>query len=407
MNLLNKALPARVGWLHTLGSLLIAYLGFQTLSGVLLALYYSASPESAYASVRYIDEELWLGGFLHRLHRYGSGFVMVTALLHFARSYFWGAYAKPRQWLWVSGMGLGILLTLFAFTGQLLPWDQRGYWATVVGIEIAASAPGAGEHVRSFLTGGYGDIGSVTLSRFFLLHICLLPLAFAALLGAHLWILQRVGSAGGEPDPKNTFYPRQLFKDTVVTACGALLLVLVAALLPMTDTGPGDPSPGGYTPRPEWYFLAHYQLLKWVPPLFGAFVLPNLLLGGLLLLPWIDRNRKIVVGLGGAACVALVALTSIGIAQLPDEKVPSAVTEHARGPELLHHHECMQCHSLAGDGGTTGPAFDGVGARLQPDYMEAWIRNPRRFKPTTEMPAFAGGEEELRAIIEHLLTLED
>ena len=81
--------------------------------------------------------------------------------------------------------------------------------------------------------------------------------------------------------------------------------------------------------------------------------------------------------------------------------------ERTLGPALLVHHECTQCHSLSGEGGTIGPALDGVGARLRPDYMEAWIRNPPRFKPTTEMPAFAGGEEELRAVIDYLLTLED
>ena len=405
--LLGKPLPRRVGWLHTLGSLLIVYLAFQALSGILLGLYYSAAPEAAYDSMRYIREELWLGLFLHRLHRYGAGFVMITALLHFGRSYFLGAYRKPRQWLWVTGLGLGVLLTLFAFTGQLLPWDQRGYWATIVGVEIAASAPGAGEHVRAALTGGYGDLGSVTLSRFFLLHVCLLPLGFAALLGLHLWILQKVGPAGGEPDPANRFYPQQMFRDTVVSASGALLLVIVAALLPMTETGPADPSPGGYVPRPEWYFLAHYQLLKWVPPLLGAFVLPNLLFAALLLLPWIDRNRRVVVGLGATACVALVLLTGIGLAQLPDEPAGQAADKATHGPELLHAHECIQCHSLRGEGGTTGPPLDATGTRLKSDYIEAWLRNPRRFRPTTEMPAFSGSEEELQAVIEFLLSLEE
>ena len=163
---LGKLLPRNVSWLHTLGGLLLLYLVLQLVTGILLALYYSPSPDQAYASVRYIREELSFGWIVYSLHRCGSSFVLVTAFLHFARSYFLASYKKPRELLWCSGILLGLLLTLFAFSGQLLPYDQRGYWAAVVGIQIAASAPLVGDAVDGLLTGGFGDIGATTLSRF-------------------------------------------------------------------------------------------------------------------------------------------------------------------------------------------------------------------------------------------------
>ena len=251
---LSKPLPRNISWLHTLGSLLLLYLLFQALTGILLGFYYSPSPDSAYESVSYIQDELFLGSFLHRLHRFGAGFVFVTLFLHLARSYFLAAYKSPRELLWVSGVILGVLATLFAFTGQLLPFDQRGYWATVVGIRIASSAPGLGDLIRSLLTGGYGDIGATTLSRFYILHVCVLPLALGGLIGLHLGILQKIGSAGpadgSSPEPVRSFYPTQAVKDVFAAAGGALALVLVAALVKSHDTGPADPVAGGFVPRP-------------------------------------------------------------------------------------------------------------------------------------------------------------
>jgi len=154
---LDKPVPRNVGWLHTLGSLLVVYLVFQTVTGILLGLYYTPSPEGAYQSVQHVREGLFLGGFLLRLHRWGAGFVLVTAFLHLARSYFLAAYKAPRELLWLTGLLLGVLLVLFAFTGQLLPYDQHGYWATVVGVRIAGSPPLVGGFVERLLTGGYGE----------------------------------------------------------------------------------------------------------------------------------------------------------------------------------------------------------------------------------------------------------
>jgi len=418
----TKPVPRNVGWIHTLGSLLLVYLGFQALSGILLGLYYSPSPDHAHDSVRYIREDLFLGAFLLNLHRWGAGFVLVTAFLHAARSYFLAAYKSPRELLWLTGLAAGALLTLFAFTGQLLPYDQRGYWASVVGIEIASSAPVAGGFVRDLLTGGYGDIGAVTLSRFYLLHVGVLPVVLLGIVALHLGILQRVGSAGptrGSSEPTRPFFPSQMVKDTVAAAAGALALFLVAALTAYHQTGPADPASSDFVPRPEWYFLAHYEILRYLPgdwQILGTFVLPNLLLGALVLLPFFDRKperslarRKIAVGAGIVTCLAIVVLTGLGIASAPDKRSATADDRDpvARGRELFHEKRCDTCHSIGGEGGDKGPALDLVGRRLRPDFLTEWIRNPQRIDPTTEMPPFEGTEEELQAVVSYLLTLEE
>lgn len=422
---LNKPLPRNVGWLHTLGSLLLVYLLFQVLTGVLLGFYYSPSIESAYLSVTYIREELFLGRFLANLHRYGSAFVIVTVFLHLLRTYFLGSYKKPRELLWISGLMLGILLTLFAFTGQLLPFDQRGYWATVVGIRIASSAPGAGDTVNQLLTGGYGDIGAVTLSRFYILHVCVLPLVLFALIGMHLGILQKTGSSGpsdgSTPDPIKTFYPRQAAKDVLVAAAGALALCVVAALVTSQDTGPANPAAGNFVPRPEWYFLSHYEILKMLPgnmQVIGTFVLPNILLAVLMAVPFLDRGpdrhwrkRKFWVTAGALVSLGVVGLTAQGILTAPDTHAQASVDaavlspiEHGR--LLFTEKKCIKCHTIDGEGGDKAPDLTHVATRLREDFLPGWVRNPRNFKPDTDMPAFEGTEEELDALVAYLLTLE-
>ncbi len=421
---LTKPLPRNISWLHTLGGLLLLYICFQTLTGILLGFYYSPGPESAYQSVRYIQDELFLGRFLHHLHRYGSAFIIVTAFLHLARSYFFAAYKAPRELLWITGVMLFILLTLLAFTGQLLPFDQRGYWATVVGIDIGSSAPGIGKYVGQILTGGYGDIGAATLSRFYILHVSLLPFALFGLIALHLGILQRTGSAGpadGSPEPVRPFFPSQALKDVIVAGGGALALCVVAALITSVDTGPANPASSDFVPRPEWYFLSHYQILKSLPgslKIIGTFVVPNLLFGALFALPFIDRSRKrairqrpIVVTAGLIVGISIIGLTAWGVLTPPQDNsqadsiaIDLDPVEHGR--LLFTEMDCVQCHTIAGSGGTQGPDLSNVATRLRPDYLPLWIRNARSFKPDTEMPAFEGSEDELSALVEYLLTLQ-
>lgn len=421
--LLTKRVPCNVSWAHTLGSLLLVYLGFQVLTGILLGLYYNPSPENALASVEYVRDELFAGRLVLAMHRQGAAFVLVTALLHLARVYFTAAYKQPRELLWLSGLALGVLLTLFAFTGQLLPFDQRGFWATVVGLRIASSAPVLGGYVHELLTGGYGDIGATTLSRFYVLHVSVLPLVLVSLGGLHLSILQRVGPAGplaGSPVGTRPFHPSQTARDVTVAALGALALVAVAAWTGAETTGPADPSVSGFTPRPEWYFYAHYELLRLFPgrlEVIPTFVLPNLLFALLIALPFLDRRperlparRPLAVGAGVLFLLALVGLTARGLAERRAEERArpagaAAQDPVAHGAALFREKGCVRCHSIAGEGGTKGPPLDGVSQRLRADFLPRWIRRPSDTRPGTEMPAFEGTEAELSDLVRYLRTL--
>jgi len=421
---LNKPLPRNVGWLQTLGSLLAFYIVLQTVTGILLAFYYSNSTETAFQSISYIRGELRLGALLLALHRFGAGFIIVTAFLHFTRVYFSAAYRKPREFVWITGLLLGVLLTLFAFTGQLLPYDQHGYWATVVGIRIAASAPGLEAPLQDVLTGGFGSIGTTTLSRFYVLHIAVLPLVFFALMGLHFKLLQKAGSAGpleGSPDPKHSFYPSQLLKDLLVSTVGALALFLMAWFVPATEYGPASSQAGNFVPRPEWFFYAHYELLKLLPSnmqVLGTFVLPNVLLGLLLALPFLDRGqdrrfraRRLQVTLGALLVVGILVLTTKGFLEASAEASKREAQSQgqeaiADGPTLFEKKGCVKCHTIQGRGGDKGPDLSHVARRLKPGYFKPWIRRPQDLDPNTDMPSFEGSEEELGVLVHYLRTLK-
>ncbi len=422
---LGKPLPTNVSWLHTLGGLLLVYLLLQALTGILLGFYYSPSPENALSSVGFVRDKLFLGEFVYRLHHFGAGFVVVTLLLHLARSYFSASYKAPRELLWLTGLLLSVLVMLFAFTGQLLPFDQQGYWATVVGIRIASGVPLLGETIRSLLTGGYGDIGATTMSRFYVLHLCVLPLAMVVLVSLHLGMLQKVGSAGptdgGSPKSTHAFFPRQAMKDVLVAAGGAAVLFLVAALVSVERTGAADPVAGSFVPRPEWFFLAHYEVLKWLPgrwQVAGTFVLPAAVFAVLLGLPFFDRRpersprrRRFAISVGLLVCAAVVGLTTKGFMESSAASSMvagggDALDLIARGRRLFGEKKCVTCHAVAGNGGTKGPDLTHVGRRLRADYLPEWIRNPRNISPSTEMPSFEGSQDELDAVVEYLLSLK-
>ena len=419
---LQKPLPHNVSWLHTLGGLLLFYLIIQTITGILMGLYYNPSPDQAHDSILYIDTQLRFGALVHSLHHHGAAFILITAFLHLMRSFFLAAYRAPRELLWWSGLGLFLLLTLFAFTGQLLPFDQHGYWATEVGIRIASAPPVLGQYIREFLTGGYGDIGATTLSRFMILHVAVLPLVFFGLTGLHLALLQKVGSAGplqGSPEPYHKFFPKQLLKDLLVAALGALLLFVVAWLMPPVDSGPADPGATGFVPRPEWYFFAHYEILRMLPSgwqLLGTFVLPTAAGGALALLPLLDRKGskllpgRLRVTIGILTILGVVGLTVTGLIVESSEKPKSnAIVGDpiAAGKKLFHTKKCTKCHSIGTEeGGDKGPNLARVARRIRADYFKPWIRKPQTYLPDTEMPRFEGSEEELDAIVRYLKTLK-
>jgi len=418
-----KPLPRNVGWAHTLGSLLLFYLALQGITGILLSLYYSPSLEHANASLAFVREELFLGLLVFNVHRYGADFVLVVALLHILRCFFGATYKAPRRLLWCSGLVLLPLLVLFPLTGMLLPFDQKGYWATTVVLNMLADVPLVGDALKDLLTGGAG-IGGVALSRFFILHVCVLPLALVTLAGFHLRELQRTGSAGpaaGAAEPYRPFYPGQAARDVLVVAVGALALAWVATVASFDDTGPANPGDDSFVPYPEWYFLPLYGLLRVLPAgwqQLGSFYLPAALFGLGLLLPYLDRGperrftQRKLLNIGAVLFIATAAtLGASGAKGLSAQRavtLPAALEDDpiSRGRTVFEEMECQSCHLVDGVGEAYGPDLTHVAGRVRDDYLEPFLRNPARLYPAAEMSPFDGSNEELRALLAYLRSLE-
>src|SRR5687767_11132208 len=188
-----RKIPKGTNWFYTLGSAtLFAFLS-QAVTGVFLAMYYDPSPTRAYESTRFITNEAFLGEFVRGMHKWGSTVMVVLIFLHMARTFFFGAYKYPRELNWVIGVVLLVLTMIMGLTGYLLPFDQRSYWATIVGVNINGTAPILGPFLSDFLRGG-AEFGATTLSRFYAIHMLLIPGGLIALIGAHLYMVARLGT---------------------------------------------------------------------------------------------------------------------------------------------------------------------------------------------------------------------
>ena len=177
-----------VAWLYTLGSASLFLFLLQAVTGALLAMNYSPSPDHAYDSIRFIESQVFLGWLVRGLHHWGASFMVVVVSLHMLRTYFMGAYKYPREVTWMAGIGLFLVVMGFSFTGYLLPWDQKAYWATLVGTNIAGQTPLVGPYLAKVLLGGE-DMGTATLTRFYALHVLVLPMLILVLVGVHLFLV--------------------------------------------------------------------------------------------------------------------------------------------------------------------------------------------------------------------------
>ena len=189
---LFRNVPHDISWAQTLGAASLTAFISQALTGVVLAMYYKPDPNSAYASVQNITEEVTLGWLVRGMHKWGASVFIILLFFHMARTFLFGAYKYPRELNWIVGVLILALGMLEGFTGYLLPWDNTAYWATVVGINLNATAPIAGPFLAQFLQGGL-NIGPNTLSTFYALHMLLIPAAIFALIGLHLYLVVRLG----------------------------------------------------------------------------------------------------------------------------------------------------------------------------------------------------------------------
>ena len=191
--MLFRKVPKGINWFYTLGSAtLFAFLS-QAVTGVILAMYYRPDASGgAYESVRYITDQAFLGQFVRGMHKWGASVMIILIFLHMGRVFFFGAYKYPRELTWIIGVVLLILTMAMGFTGYLLPFDQRSYWATIVGVNINGTGPLIGPYLSDFLRAG-PEFGATTLSRFYAIHMMLVPGLIAALIGLHLYLVTKLG----------------------------------------------------------------------------------------------------------------------------------------------------------------------------------------------------------------------
>jgi ubiquinol-cytochrome c reductase cytochrome b subunit len=408
--LLDEEIPAGTGWMFTLGSVLLALISIQLLTGAFLTLYYAPTPYHAYESVRFISSTT-PGRLVRGLHHFGASFLVVFLVLHLLRVVVLGSYKPPREVTWLSGLALMGLVLAFALTGYLLPWDQRAYWATVVTINISRLTPMAGDAVAAVLQGG-STIGALTLTRWYSAHVIFLPALLVGLIVAHLVLMRLQGSSGpvrpksGRPFP---FYPYQAFRDTVVVSL-VLLAVFVLAWRGMPALeGPADPTDANYIPRPEWYFLGLFQLLKYFPgkwEVVGAMVVPGVVAGFLALLPWLDRGperdprrRPLIMAAVCVGLVAVVALTTLG---WRDRPVTAAADQWSLreigGRSIAGYSGCVKCHA---DTGLADP-LESIVLSRGAEWVSGHVTDPEMIAPGLREPPATRSEREIAAILAYV-----
>ena len=440
----DRPIPKSVGWMHVFGSATLFLLVVQVATGTFLAFYYVPSPEHAYHSVSLISQELTFGWLVRGIHKWCASLVVIFVLLHLLRVLIMGAYKYPRELTWVVGTVLLVVVLAFAFTGYLLPWDQRAYWATVVGTHIAGYTPLVGHFVLEMLR-GQPEVGVRTLGRFYAFHTLFLPILLFSLVAIHLGMVIRQGIAplpiGRFASVKREEYNElyELFKEkghpfyesmakdmTVAALLMAVLVVLAWKLgAPLED--PADPASVTYVPRPEWYFYFLFELLWWFPGKWipvATFWIPALLILALLFLPWLDRSnhrsllrRPLTTTLTAALLVMAAFLTYRGVtAPRPPTVVAAtraqfeaeALSPRAqKGRQVYEEQACAACHSIGGVGGTAGPSLSSVGSQRDPEWLKRFIVNPAAAQPRSSMPSFDSLKpEELEELVDYLSTLK-
>lgn len=416
--LLDEPIPGGASWIYVFGSATLFLFFLQATTGMFLALYYVPSPNAAYDTVQFIQQEVRFGWFVRGLHHWGASAVMVAIGLHLLQVYLYGAYKPPREPMWLVGVVLLLLMMIFGFTGYLLPWDQNAYWATQVGTNMVASVPWVGDFLVRVLRGGE-TLGALTLSRFFALHTLFLPAMIVCGIILHLFILRRVGPAGPWSVEQGTqrresFYPRQVYMDAMVMLGVFLTLAVLAWTVEFPLADRADPADTTFTPVPEWYFLFFYQFLKYMSgPLepLATWVLPTLFILGLLLIPFLDRNperrpsaRPVAISAGAIFLAVVFTLLGISLKQL--YAVPREDPSVARGRLLFAQHHCAACHKVHGEGGQVGPDLSYVGDD-RPD--RAWhmrhFRDPQSVSPGSIMPRFTLSEKDLVDLTTYMLSL--
>ena len=316
-------------WHRFSGSLLLVLLVLLFLSGAFMSFYYSPAPGVAYDSVDYALYSLPFGDVIKGVHYYSWNVLLVVMGLHLARAFVVGAYKSPRQLVWVSGVMIMLLIPASIITGDLLPWDQDGFWTTQVRISIIASVPFVGDLIVRLVQGG-SLTGIVALTRFYVLHILFLPLFLVILVVIHFHFLRQRGLSGSwdkEHSNRQTisFFPQFVNRWLLLFLTVTAVLGLIAWYWPAPLGDPADPTDSTFVPRPEWWVLFLNQLVtvfKGSLTLIGSVIIPGGLVALLIALPFLDTSsdrhparRKKVMLFAGIIAIILLGLSIMGYVQ--------------------------------------------------------------------------------------------
>jgi ubiquinol-cytochrome c reductase cytochrome b subunit len=335
----HLALNGIIGWLRGLGihsdgltwnrfsgSLALVLIGLLFLSGAFMTFYYSPAPGAAYDSVDYALFNVPFGEMIRGVHFYAWNILLVFMGLHLSRAFIFGAYKAPRQIVWVSGVFVMLIVPAFIITGDLLPWDQKGYWSTQVRTGIISSVPLIGDFLVRLLQGGQLT-GIVTLTRFYVLHVIFLPIVLVILILVHFHFLYQRGISGplsgnDAARPKVSFLPKMINRWLVLFLSATAIMGLIAWIWPAPIGNPADPTDSSYIPKPEWWVLFLNQLVAiFTGPLtvIATVIIPGGLTSLLIGLPFIDSSperhlarRKMVMLIAVIIAIAVFVLSIMG-----------------------------------------------------------------------------------------------
>lgn len=431
-----KKLPSTTGWSATLGSLCVLLFAVEAVTGMFLAMYYNPAPDLAYVSINYIMNDVFMGRVLRGIHHWGAGAMVVIVFFHLMHSFFSGSFKAPREVTWIIGVLLFLITLGLGFTGYLLPWDQKAYWATIVSANIPSDIPIIGHFITRLILAG-DSVSGLTLTRFYSTHMLILPSLLVMLIAFHIYLVRLHGmSEHSVPETvtENSsilnekriyrFYPEHLFRGSLAFTFvfSVILLLAIFGHVPLEEkVGTIDPS---YLPRPEWYYMWLFQMLTFfsgATEVVGSLAIP---IGGVILLfcmPWLSRNslkglagRPLATAVGVVGLVGVVYLTLMGFAgakpygkvvPIPDRQLTAS---EAEGLRLYADRDCAYCHNIKGTGGKVlGPDLANV---LKKDRDREWlmkfIENPQAENRWNSMPKYTLDQESLKSLGDFILSLD-
>jgi ubiquinol-cytochrome c reductase cytochrome b subunit len=439
---LEEEMPGGASYAYVFGSAVLLIFLLQVITGLWQLLYFVPTTNRGYDSLSYLRTEIPFGWLIHGLHYWGASAMIVLVGLHISQVFIWGAYKNPRQLTWLIGVGNLLLALALGFTGPILLWDERGYWEAEVAVSSAGTVPFLGTVARNLLAGGT-VLGQMTVSRFFFLHVAILPGILIAFVILHLVAFRKFGISGPWDETKRKrrgfFWPDQVFQDAVVITFIFVILVGLSAYRPPPFSGPLDVMQAFYVPKPEWYFLFFYQTLKAFHGVFepvGTIGIPLVVTLLFLFLPFYDPNpernpRRRTVAIvcflifvvwvitmavlgycsNPASASGTQAATTAAAPQTvsPSPGNPSSQTTAAakRGDQLVHSLGCMACHRVNGMGGTIGPDLTAKLLKAKSrEWLTVQIRNPKAHNSQTIMPAFTSAtDQQVNDVVDFLLSI--